>query len=175
LEAPKRYHPLLVSLHWLVAILVALNLYVGRFVFSIRDYPDRAAAIHMVAGIAILVLVIIRFVVRVGSQRPADATSGSKLLETLAKAVHYGLYILLLVITVVGATFSLQSGRLARTFFGGGPASGPPPDLVFLLRGVHGLTANLLLVLVVLHVLAAIYHQFIVKDNLIPRMWYGKR
>jgi cytochrome b561 len=24
-------------------------------------------------------------------------------------------------------------------------------------------------------VLAAIYHQFIVKDNLIPRMWYGKR
>ena len=202
MQTPKRYHPLLVSLHWLVGILVVLNLYIGKFVFSSRDYPDLAAALHMAAGIAVLVLIIVRFVVRLRSARPAEATTGSQLADVLAKAVHYGLYIMLLVVTIVGLTFALQSGRLERTFLGGeaGPAvpppagapsakivapglpggrpgfqGGPPPGGVFVLRAVHGLSANILLLLIVLHIAAALYHQFIRKDNLIARMWYGTR
>jgi cytochrome b561 len=31
----------------------------------------------------------------------------------------------------------------------------------------------LLLVLIGFHILAALYHQFIRKDHLIGRMWYG--
>ena len=58
---------------------------------------------------------------------------------------------------------------------GAGPASGPPPEWVSALRGVHGLAANILLLLIVLHVGAALYHQFIRRDNLIARMWYGAR
>ena len=44
-----------------------------------------------------------------------------------------------------------------------------------MLLGLHGLSANLLLLLILLHVAAAFYHQFIRRDNLIARMWYGAR
>ena len=40
---------------------------------------------------------------------------------------------------------------------------------------VHLWSAYLLLFLVVLHILAALYHQFIRRDGLIGRMWYGAR
>lgn len=206
MATPKRYHPWLVTLHWLVGILVVFNLYVGKFVFTNQDYPDIAGALHMAAGIAVLALVIVRFVVRQRSARPAEARSGSKFADVLAKVVHYGLYVMLIVITVVGLTFALQSGRLERTFLGGeagqgtpqggfptpqsvapgtapGAAGAPapgfqgrrPPSGIFILRGLHGLSANILLLLIALHVAAALYHQFIRKDNLIARMWYGAR
>ena len=175
MKKPRRYHPLLVTLHWLVALLVLLNLFIGKFVFPDQDYPELAAAVHMAAGIAVLALIIVRFAVRQRLPRPADANSGSKLTDALARLVHYGLYLFLFIITAVGLTFALLSGRLARTFFGAGPASGPPPDFVFMLRGIHGLSANVLLLLIALHIAAALYHQFIRRDNLIARMWYGAR
>jgi cytochrome b561 len=40
---------------------------------------------------------------------------------------------------------------------------------------IHGLTAYLVALLVGIHILAALYHQFIRKDNLLARMWYGSR
>ena len=175
MQAPKRYHPVLVTLHWLVAIFVAFNLYIGKFVFPDPDYPEQAAKGHMVMGMLILLLVIVRFVVRLRFARPEEAKSGSKLTDMVAKVVHYGLYLTLTAITVVGVTFAATSGRIARTFLGAGPAAGPPPDMVLMLRGLHGLLANLLLLLVVLHIGAALFHQFIRRDNLIARMWYGAR
>ena len=175
MQAPKRYHPLLVTLHWLVAIFVVFNLYVGKFVFADPDYPEMAARGHMVTGMLILLLVIVRFFARLRFPRPAEARSGSKLTDLLAKLVHYGLYIMLTAITVLGVSFAALSGRIARSFLGAGPASGPPPDAVLMLRGLHGLSANILLLLIVLHIAAALYHQFIRRDNLIARMWYGKR
>jgi len=175
MDAPKRYHPLLVTLHWLVAMLVALNLYLGKFVFHSPDYPDSAVALHMLAGTAVLALVIVRLVVRRRTRRPAEATSGNKLTDALARLVHYGLYVMLLAIPVLGGSFALLSGRVGRVFFGAGAASAPPPGAVFVLYRLHSLSANILLLLVALHVGAALYHQFLRRDNLIARMWYGAR
>jgi cytochrome b561 len=174
-DKPKRYHPVLVTLHWLVAMFVIFNLYIGKFVFPDPDYPETAARGHMVMGILVLLLVIVRFVVRLRAARPADATAGNPLLDKLARVVHYGLYVMLLATTVIGASFALLSGRLARSLLGAGPASGPPPQAASTLMGLHGLSANLLLLLILLHVGAALYHQFIRRDNLIARMWYGPR
>jgi len=42
-------------------------------------------------------------------------------------------------------------------------------------RLIHGNIAYLMLALVALHFGAAMYHQFIRKDNLLSRMWFGKR
>jgi cytochrome b561 len=175
MHKPTRYHPGLVTLHWIVAIFVILDLYIGKFIFPDSNYPEIAARGHMLTGILVLLLVILRFVVRSRSARPAEATSGNRITDALAQIVHYGLYLDLLFITVLGIGFATLSGRFARAFLGAGPASGPPSQAVFLLRGLHGLAANILLLLIVLHIAAAVYHQFIRRDNLLARMWYGKR
>ena len=130
MEAPKRYHPLLVTLHWLVAILVSLNLFIGLYVFLDRGLGFEAInsylPLHMLTGLSILALVVVRFVARVSSKRPAEAKSGSRRLDVLAKAVHYGLYVMLIATTLIGLTFALQSNRFQQTFLGAQPRFGRP-------------------------------------------------
>ena len=56
-----------------------------------------------------------------------------------------------------------------------GPGGALPPDFkAFALRKVHGLLSRLAMALIALHVLAALYHQFILRDRLLPRMGLGK-
>jgi len=198
MDTPKRYHPIHVTLHWLVALGVFFNLYLGIFVFSQRRRGGfQWETVHIIVGITILVLLLARLVMRFTVMRPADATAGHKLLDIFAKVVHYGLYLSVLTVTLLGVVFTTQTGQLQSTFtvsqsefndpppgfsppapgqFPGGPG-GRPPGGGFRspVRAFHGLVAYLVALLVGIHILAALYHQFIRKDNLFARMWYGSR
>ena len=55
-----------------------------------------------------------------------------------------------------------------------GNGSMPENLFVYPERAVHGNFAYVIAALVALHIGAALYHQFIRKDNLLSRMWYGK-
>ena len=135
METPKRYHPALVTLHWLVALLVFTDLYIGYFYIrpiimsgeEVCRGTDLILKIHMVAGIAILVLLIIRFIIRLTTRKPASADAGFKALNILAKAVHYSLYFFVFAITVVGLILSIQTSRFQVAFLGAtsGPGFGP--------------------------------------------------
>ncbi len=187
MDSPKHYHPLLATLHWVVAALVLLNLYLGLVTLG-PGRGDSTVPVHILAGIAILALVIVRFVVRMRSKKPADATAGNRFLDTLGKVVHYALYIFLLAITIIGLVFAVETDRLQSAFSGAQPEfSGPPAGFTpgagfpggalpggFSLLTLHLYTAYGLLALIGLHVAAALYHQFIRRDNLIARMWFGK-
>lgn len=189
MNQPKRYHPVHVTLHWLVALGVFFNLYLAIFVFSERGSGGfQLRPIHMAVGITILVLLLVRLVMRFTIKRPADATAGHKLLDIIAKIVHYGLYLTVLTVTILGVTFTSQSGVLQSAFTGSQPEfdgpspefdpadqSGPPGGSQSPARMFHGSFGYLLTLLVVIHILAALYHQFIRRDNLFARMWYGSR
>ena len=141
MNTPKRYHPVLVTLHWLVALLVFTDLYIGYFyirpiiMLGKGGVPgtDLILKIHMAAGVAILVLLIIRFIIRLTTPRPAPADAGFKALNILARVVHYSLYLFVFAITVVGLIFSLQVNRFQVAFLGAtssGPSGGlPRPSL----------------------------------------------
>ncbi len=232
LETPSRYHPALVTLHWLIVLLVLINLFIGLFVFApalnarggaIFRIPQSLVAVHIAVGISILSLLVVRFIVRLTTRKPAPADAGGSALNAVARLVHYALYIVLFALTVVGLIFAVQTNRLQRAFFGGGPrfagagtgsvggfsnpnsSSGNPSfsnggtflnpgaqpgatggfrgngfrtgragGFAFFLLPIHLDLAILLGVLLMLHILAALYHQFALKDHLISRMSYGK-
>ena len=216
MELPKRYHPALVTLHWLMALLVFVNLYLGMVTFENREGGpggNSFVGLHMFVGVLLIVLLVARIILRMRTAHPAEATAGNKLLDLLARIIHYGLYVVVLAVTVIGLVFSLQSGRFQSTFLGAESRFGPPtdgqglpgarltppaggevsppangempgfpggpggrggPGGMFGLLIVHEMAAYALLSLVILHIGAALYHQFIRKDNLIPRMWYGR-
>jgi cytochrome b561 len=197
MDQPKRYHPIHVTLHWLIALGVFYNLYLGIFIFSERSRGGfQYRPIHMAVGITLLVLLLVRLGMRFAVKRPADATAGFKLLDIIAKIVHYGLYLTVLIVTVLGVTFTSQSGMLQSTFTGSQPEfNGPPPGFEPPAQGefqgrpggggpggsqsparmFHGSFGYLLALLVTIHILAALFHQFIRRDNLLARMWYGSR
>jgi len=59
--------------------------------------------------------------------------------------------------------------------FGGSGAPLPPDFTIYPTRLAHGILAALLVGFILLHVLAAIYHQFVRKDGLFRRTLFGRR
>lgn len=217
----KRYHPALVALHWLIAILILGTVLLAqenegggeRFRPGQGNFPQPGSqqsnppqtldsdeapqqgfpqggfpqpgegqnifsniGIHMILGIIILVLLVIRLIVRWTSKHPGWASAGSKFFDWVGNLTHIGLYILTFAMTITGIILADQRGMLARIF---GIGSTPTPGTFrrggFSLGLFHGGIWTLLLLLIVLHVGAALYHQFILKDDLMGRMWFGKQ
>ncbi len=175
---PGRYHPLLVTLHWLLAFLILFSL--GMGMFSLKEIanssPDKIFALrgHMVAGVLILVLMLVRLIVRFTASKPAPATTGNRFLDKIAVMTHYGLYVLVILMAASGIAMSVQAGLPAIVFGGSGTAL-PETFSIYTPRLAHGLIAKLLLALATLHILAALYHQFVRRDGLLSRMWFGRK
>jgi cytochrome b561 len=129
--------------------------------------------IHILLGIVTVIVIVIRFIARFRLPQPAPAHTGSALLDLTGKVVHYALYGLVLLMAISGISLSLRAGLLPIVFGGSGAAL-PSDFFVYSARALHGTVARILVVTVVLHVGAALYHQFLRKDHLLARMWYGK-
>lgn len=174
---PSRYHPLQVTFHWLTVILIFAAFIVGK---SMSRLPNddisklTPLAIHMSLGILTLVVIVTRFITRMKLPKPAYASTGNAFLDWIGKFVHHALYLLVLLMAVSGMSLSLQAGLPSIVFFGSG-ASLPADFFDFAARVLHGFIAPALLLLVLLHIGAAFYHQLLLKDNLLSRMWYGNK
>jgi cytochrome b561 len=205
MSTPKRYHPAIVSLHWLIALLVFAAAYIALFLgegegrrgaFAATGATGTAPgippiAVHMVLGITVLVLLLVRLVFRWRTQHPAWATAGNAILDKIGQWTHYALYFFTFAITLTGIVLAAQTNQLARAFGLGGVTPGQfdgqfnrPPGGGFGHEGgafrfglgmFHGLSWTILALLILLHVGAALYHQFIRRDHLLGRMWYGKQ
>ncbi len=165
----KRYSPLWVTIHWLVALLFFAEIYLG--LTSVALPPQEKAPIlrlHMPIGITVLVLMLVRLYLRWRTPRPEDATTGNAFLDSVARGVHHALYLLAFLMPLSGLALSARYGLPSIVFQGQGSI---PVDLN---PGLHGLFFFLSALLILIHIAAALYHQFIRKDNLLARMWYGK-
>ena len=219
---PKRYHPLLVTLHWLIAVLIFGAFFLakggenerGRFRpegqpgnfpqqgfqngqgqgngqgfgsnnngqgFPQGGFPQQSQSIfstiglHMLFGLTVLALVIIRVIVRYATKRPEWATAGNKFFNWIGELTHFGLYLLTFAIAITGIFLADQRGILARTFgIGSTPTPGSFRRGGFSIGFLHEGVWTLLVLLLILHIGAALYHQFILKDNLLSRIWWGK-
>ncbi len=172
-STPKRYHPVHVILHWLVAALTILLLLAGMFVLSPtpNDQELQLLGGHKIMGFLLGVLMITRLVTRFVFKRPAPADAGHPALNFLGNFVHFLLYIGVFAMMFTGGALS-QAYGLNEILNGNGAM---PKDLfVYPERFMHGNVSYVMLVLIAMHIGAALYHQFIRKDNLIGRMWFGK-
>lgn len=170
-----RYHPLQVSFHWLVVILLFATFLLGKYMSGLTNDSAKIPflGIHIALGFITLVVIVVRFIVRLRLPKPVSATTGDAFIDWVGKAVHDALYLLVFLMGLSGISLSLQSGLLPSVF-GTSGASLPADFFEFRARMLHGFIAPALLVLIVVHVGAALYHQFALRDNLLSRMWYGK-
>lgn len=173
-----RYHPLIVALHWLLALMILMALVIGGPMLADIDNSDPAklGALggHMIWGLTVGTLMIVRLITRARARNPAPADAGSDLLNRMARLAHIGLYVLVLTMVASGLGTALSAG-LFDIVYGGSGDPLPQSFHIYTPRQIHGLVANLLLALIVLHIAAWGYHQFYRKDGLIRRMWFGKR
>jgi cytochrome b561 len=174
----NRYHGVLVALHWLLGLMILVGLFMGTFALEPVPNSDPAKVDglrgHMINGMLIGGLMILRLIVRVRTSHPPAAPTGMAWADTIAPWTHWALYALVFVMVASGFAMSLMAG-LPGIVFGGNGQPLPETFDVFWPRAIHGIAAKLLIALVVLHVAAALYHQFVKGDGLFRRMWFGRR
>jgi len=175
-DLPKRYAPALVALHWIMAVLILMMLAVGRLVFPSLSgdaaAESSAVRVHMYLGMLLLILVIVRFVIRVRTPKPAPASIGNAFLDKVGVVTHYLLYFFIFQMAMSGVG-TMLAARLTP-ILAGSVLEIPDHLLVYPPYAVHGLTGWLMIGLLGMHIGAAGLHQFIKKDNLLARMWFGK-
>jgi len=173
-----RYHPTLVALHWLLALLIIGGLIMGGNVLAKTPNTDpfkmTALSIHMSIGMTILVLMLVRLVVRLTTRKPSHADIGNALINKAATWAHWAFYLTVFAMCASGLATASASG-LPAIVFGGSGAPLPPSFDDIAPRAAHGILATVLGLLILAHVGAGLYHQYVRKDGLFGRMWFGKR
>jgi cytochrome b561 len=170
-----RYGVVAQLLHWLILLLVMSQIYLAVAAFRSTD-PVREAElldIHRPLGLTILILMLARLVWRVLNLQPKPADNLSGLQRGLARATHWTLYGLLLLIPLTGW---LKAGAesISVSYFGLFTVpglTGPDEALRQSLRVVHLYLNTALLLLVPIHVLAALWHHFWRRDDTLRRMF----
>lgn len=164
-----RYAKPQIAIHWLAAALIAFLLITGTFVLA--DLPNTAEKIgnlriHMILGGLAGLLVIVRIVLRKRLPAPPPVQG-----EKLARLGHMALNLVILLLAFSGMMLALQSGTFDAVF---GSGVLPEDFKQFTPRKIHGLASRAAMALIAIHILAALYHQIIVKDGLLSRMGLGK-
>ena len=171
------YGPVAKTLHWLV---VALLIAQYVFAFTMPDIgrntvPGALINLHMSFGLTILAVVVVRWLWRIGHPIPLATRDMPSWEQPLARIVHGALYVLLVVSPILG-WMNASARDWTITVFG----LFQLPHLVAARSAlgrqagdVHTLLGWTLLMLVGLHVLAALYHYFVRNDGVLQRMLPG--
>jgi len=173
----SRYHPLLVALHWVMALLTIAALALGALVMVKIPNGDpmkiEALRSHMSGGAVILALMLVRLFVRTRTAHPQAATTGNPKLDRLAWLSHRIFYPAVFGMAASGLFMAMQTGLPGIVFLGHGAL--PADFWAYPVRTVHYVLSRLLMALIALHIAGALYHTFVRKDGLLRRMWFGRR
>ena len=163
--ARKGYSGLQIALHWSIAALVIVQFVLHDGILA-ANRSERGGApaseselfladLHIAFGIAIFVLALVRVLVRLKRGAPPPPEDEHALLRLAARAVHFALYVVILLMPVTGGL----------AWFGGFET----------MAEVHGAGKPAVLALVVLHIGGALYQHFVAKTDVLRRMLRPER
>jgi cytochrome b561 len=159
-------------LHWLMAAMVLTMLGIGvAMVASLADYHT-LVSIHRPLGIAILALVVVRFVNRLLTPPPPWPATVSRRERVAATASEYTMYGLMFLLPLVGWGM-LSAARYPVVLFGSVhlPFILPHDALLYAtLRKAHTVLAYLLFLVILAHFSAILFHTLIIRDGMLLRM-----
>jgi cytochrome b561 len=168
----QQFNALARILHWTMAAMVLAMLCIGiAMVASLANYHT-LVSIHRPLGIAILILVIVRFINRQLSSLPAFPATMSHRERLAAKASEYMMYSLMVVLPLVGWGM-LSAARYPIVLFGSLHLPFILPQnlmLYWVLRQAHTALAYLFFVTFIAHFGAILFHTLIVRDGMLKRM-----
>jgi len=174
---PTRYDPIAITFHWLLALAIVGSFCVGLYMSDLPMSPARLKLFnwHKWAGITILTLSALRLLWRLAHRPPADVPMPTWQ-RRAAHATHMVLYLLFFLVPLAGWAYSSAAGFPVVVF-----GVIPLPDFVpvdkalaEVLKSRHQMLAFALAFVVLLHIAAALKHQFLDRDGLLQRMWPRK-
>jgi cytochrome b561 len=166
----QAYDKVTIRLHWATAILVAIQFLVGRTTNFLPRSPLRVDiwSMHVLLGFVLTVVVVAGIVWRglYGRRLPPPERGFRHL---LAVTTHRLLDGLLLIVIGLGVTnvFAHAFPLFNLWHF---PKFGDDAWMRSI-NAWHGLVANIIVAMALLHAAAALFHHYVVKDGVLRRMW----
>ena len=160
-------------IHWLMSILIMLDLVIAQKFGGDMELWDRleSRVDHATAGMIVAFLFILRLILRYRYGAPSLPSTMPVWQTYMAKAGHYGLYFLMGLLIISGITTANFTTDPIIVFGLINLSSEVNNVEMFnLIRGVHEFATNAIIALISIHILAAIYHHFIVKDDTTKNM-----
>ncbi len=154
------YSKLQIVLHWAITILVIQQVVLHEGIVGLSEAlrtdvtPTGVQWImtrmHVLLGLLLFALAALRIWIRIKHKAPAPPEEQNPVLNLLSKLTHLMLYVVVLLMPISGSLAWFGEVEVAATG--------------------HRLAKFVLVAFVVLHVVGALYHRFIVKDNVMQRM-----
>lgn len=166
-----QYNRLAVLLHWLLAVFLMLLLFGGSQMLEPLDNanPEKIGALqgHATLGVLVGVLTLVRLINIMLRGKPANAYPPGTTMALITSLGHKLLYVLVLAVVASGIAMGVAVDLGAVI---AGQASLPESFHHLGARSAHGILTKLLALTMLGHIMAALYHQFVLKDNLLRRM-----
>jgi superoxide oxidase len=179
MNTTTRYGVWLRIIHWLTFLLVAGAL----LMVELHEFAPKGSALrngmmyaHMQFGIAVLLVFLPHLIVRLRNTAPPIVPTPPAWQKLLSKLVHLVLFVLILVQPIMGILM-VQAHGFDVNFLGMNLPALVAKDKEFghTLGEVHEVLGNTLMYLALFHAAAALWHQWIEKDNTLARMGFGRR
>ncbi|MGA7781978.1 MAG: cytochrome b [Paraburkholderia sp.] len=164
-----------IALHWLIALLIICGFALGWAMTDIPGFTPtklRYFSWHKWIGVTVFGLVVLRILWRATHGAPPLPRRMAAWQRVAAQLVHVLLYVLMVAIPVSGYLYS-SAANVPVVYLGLVPLPrliAPDPVLKVVLKNIHITLNYTLLVLFVLHVAAALKHQWMDRDGLLSRM-----
>lgn len=183
-NSTRRYGAIAMTLHWLIAAMILFMLGLGPYMTSLDETDPQTFPLfqlHKSIGLTILMLSLARLGWRLANSVPALPSGMSDRERFAARTVHALFYVLMIAVPLMGwATVSSAALAVPTMWFG----LFEWPHIPFLadlpradkrviegpLAVTHSVLAFSMLLLAVLHVAAALKHQFRDRDDVLKRM-----
>ena len=175
MSAVQKYTKPAMAFHWLISILVLGMLFLGLWMGDIpKGTPERTFYfnLHKSIGVTIAILVIFRLWWR-AKHPPPPLPAGMPGWQVQASKISHALLYLCLIVMPLSGFAASQFTKYGVTYFGlfKIPPMGWEDRVIYeLLQGIHGVTATLLMVLLLIHILAAFKHLLIDRNGVFQRM-----
>ncbi|MDP6377382.1 MAG: cytochrome b/b6 domain-containing protein [Pseudomonadales bacterium] len=179
MTTPLKYDATAKWLHWLIGVIVIVMLVAGRTLEALPlDERTQIIMVHSGLGTLVLVLMIVRLAWRRSHTPPGPTAEMSVRQIRLSLWMHHGLYALFILQPLLGIAQAMFITDYEIVAFGLIDYSGLAENDAGLARTfhiLHGLNSLILSLLVIGHILAAFYHHFLQKDDVMRRMLpFGK-
>ncbi len=171
----KYYGSVAKWLHWIVVLILLFQFILGHIMRAGENNPDWFYFYHKSSGATLFFIVLFFLIWRLANPHP-KLTRMPRCQEITAALVQWLLYISVLVMGIAGWAMSSWGGR-SVPFWGLNLALSVTknPPLSGLFADIHFIASWVLVGLASLHILAALYHQFVLRDNLIGGMLPQKK
>jgi len=172
--ATPRYDAIARSLHWIIALGIIAEIVLGLGHDSLEDsLPFAIMPVHKAIGLTILLLSLARLGWRLGHTPPPLPAAMPGWQKGSAHGLHWLFYAMMIGVPLSGWIMS-SAGSYPLQWFGLFDIPKLPVAKGSLLADMahegHELVGKLFIPLLLLHIVAAVYHQYVVRDGVLRRM-----